>query len=59
MVWQDLDGMASRSTDEQLKEIRELLLLLVPLARSVTNFEKPHPDHHQRCGRSHIQGYQH
>ena len=35
----DLDGMASRSTDEQLKEIRELLLPLVPLARSVANFE--------------------
>ena len=35
----DLDGMASRSTDEQLKEIGELLLPLVPLARSVANFE--------------------
>ena len=35
----DLDGMASRSTDEQLKESRELLTLLVPLARSVANFE--------------------
>ena len=35
----DLDGMASRSTDEQLREIRELLLPLVPLARSVANYE--------------------
>ena len=35
----DLDGMASRSTDDQLKEIRELLLPLVPVERSVANFE--------------------
>ena len=35
----DLDGMASRSTDEQLREIRELLLPLVQFARSVANCE--------------------
>ena len=35
----DLDGKASRSTDERLREIRESLLPLVPLARSVANFE--------------------
>ena len=51
----DLDGMASRSTDEQLWEIRELLLPLVPLARSVANYE----NHIQTITNSHIQDYQH
>ena len=54
----DLDGMASRSADEQLKEIRELLLPLVPLARSVANFD----NHIQTITNSVvflIQGYQH
>ena len=31
--------MASRSTDEQLREIRELLLPLEPFARSIANYE--------------------
>ena len=35
----DLERTVSRSTDEQLSEIRELLLLLVLLARSVANYE--------------------
>ena len=35
----ELDGMVRRSTDERIKEIRELLLPLVPLAWSVANFE--------------------
>ena len=51
----DLDGMASRSTDEQLTEIRELLLPLIPLARSVAKYE----NHIQTITNSHIQDYQH
>ena len=35
----DLNGMVSRSIDEQLMEIREMLLPFVPCARSVANFE--------------------